>query len=149
MSHKQRLQLGPIYQLSSEEERLLILYLNKMIKEGKIHPSSGMVGSPVLFLPEPNGQGIRLCVDWRHLNVYMKEDRTPLPIIVELQNHLAGANFVMKIDMESGFHLIRMALGHERFTAFRTNFGLYQYLVIALGLTNVPATIQREVNRIL
>lgn len=79
----------------------------------------------------------------------MKEDRTPLPIIVELQNHLAGANFVMKIDMESGFHLIRMALGHERFTAFRTNFGLYQYLVIALGLTNVPATIQREVNRIL
>jgi hypothetical protein len=44
---------------------------------------------------------------------------------------------------------MRMALGHEKYTAFRTKFGLFEYLVMPFGLTNAPATFQREVNRIL
>jgi len=42
-----------------------------------------------------------------------------------------------------------MAVGHEKFTAFRTRFGLYEYMVMPFGLTNALATFQREMNRIL
>jgi len=42
-----------------------------------------------------------------------------------------------------------MALGHEKFTAFRTKFGLYEYLVMPFGLCNALATFQREINIIL
>jgi hypothetical protein len=42
-----------------------------------------------------------------------------------------------------------MALGHEKYTAFRNKFGLFEYLVMPFGLTNAPATFQRQVNRIL
>jgi hypothetical protein len=42
-----------------------------------------------------------------------------------------------------------MALGHEKYTEFRTKFGLFEYFVMPFGLTNAPATFQREVNRIL
>ena len=62
---------------------------------------------------------------------------------------MRGADHITKIDMRAGFHLIRMALGHEKFTAFRTRFGLYEYMVMPFGLTNAPATFQREINRIL
>jgi len=55
--------MGPIYQLSLEEEKLLLKYLDKMIEEGKIGPLSSSVGRPILFLPKPNGKGSRLCVD--------------------------------------------------------------------------------------
>jgi len=65
-----------------------------------------------------------------------------------LQRRLFGADFITQIDLKAGFHLIRMALGHEKYTAFRTKFGLYEYMVMPFGLTNATATFQREINRI-
>jgi hypothetical protein len=81
---EERLQMRPIYQLSVEEEMILIKYLEKMIQEGKIRQSSSPVGSPILFFPKLNGKGLRLCVDYRHLNQYTIKDRTPLPIMDKL-----------------------------------------------------------------
>lgn len=51
--------------------------------------------------------------------------------------------------MEAGFHLMRMVIGHEKFTVFRTKFGQYKYIVMPFGLTNAQATFQMEINRIL
>jgi hypothetical protein len=67
----------------------------------------------------------------------------------ELQDRLKGADFITKVDLKAGFHLIRMLLGHEKYTAFRTKFRLFEYTVMPFGLTNAPATFQREINRIL
>jgi len=144
-----KLRMGPIYQLSLEEEKVLVKYLDMMIKEGKIRPSNSTVGSPILFVPKPNGRGLRLCIDYRHLNDYTKKDNIPLPIMEKLSSRVREATHTMKIDFKSGFQLIRMVLGHEKFTAFRTKFGLYEYLVMPFGLRNAPATFQRETNRIL
>jgi len=141
------LRTGPIYQLSLEEEKLLVKYLDTMIKEGKIRPSSSPVGSPILFVPKPNARGLRLCIDYRHHNDYTKKDKTPLPIMEELSSQGQGATHITKMDLKSGFHLIRIALGHEKFTAFRTMFGLDEYLVMPFELCNAPATFQREINR--
>jgi len=79
----------------------------------------------------------------------MKKDKTPLPIMSELQGRFDGATHITRIDLKRSFHLLRMALGQEKFTAFRTKFGLYKYMVMPFGLTNAPATFQQEINRIL
>jgi len=65
-SPEDQLQMAPISQLSLEEEKILMKYLKTMIKEGKIRLSSSSVGSPILFVPKPNGNGFRLFVDYRH-----------------------------------------------------------------------------------
>jgi len=57
---------------------------------------------------------LRQCVDYRHLNDHMKKDKTPLPSMDKLSRKIRGADFIMKIDMKTGFHLIRMALGYEK-----------------------------------
>jgi hypothetical protein len=46
---------GPVYRLSQEEFTVLKEYIAKMLKEGKIRPSSSPAVSPVLFVPKPNG----------------------------------------------------------------------------------------------
>jgi hypothetical protein len=73
--------MGPIYQLSVEEAKLLVKYLDTMIKEGKIQLSCSTIGSPILFVPKPNGRGMSLCLDYRHLDDYTKTDSMPLPIM--------------------------------------------------------------------
>jgi len=73
-----------------------------MIKEGKVGPSSTTVGSPVGWVPKPNGQGIRLCVEDGHSNDYTKKDKMPLPIMEELQARLHGAHVSIEINLKSG-----------------------------------------------
>ena len=63
ITSKDKLQMGPIYRLSQEQEKIHVEYLKKMIRERKIRPSSSSAGSPILFVPKPNGKGLRLCLD--------------------------------------------------------------------------------------
>jgi len=141
--------MGPIYQLTLEEERLLKEYLDRMTQEGNVRPSSSPFGCPIPFLPQPNVKGLRLCAEYQHHNQNTVKDKTPLPILHELQDRLYGADFILKVDLKLGFHVIRMLLGHENYTAYRTNFGLLVYTVMPFGLTTAPATFQRQINRIL
>jgi hypothetical protein len=127
----------------------LITYHDTMIREGIIRTSSSTVGSPILFILKPNGRGLRLCIDYRHFNNYTKKDRTPLPIMEELSARVKGATHITKVNLKSGFYVIRMALEDEKYTAFQTKFGLYKYLFMPFGLFNEPVLFQRKIKRIL
>jgi hypothetical protein len=120
-----------------------------MIKEGKIRPSSSPAGSPVLFVPKLGGRGLHLCVDYRDLNKITIKDRTPLPIMDQLAEQVAGADWFTKLDLKAGYNLIRIRKGDEWKTAFRSPLGHYEYLVMPFGLCNAPATFQRMMNDIM
>jgi len=120
-----------------------------MIREGKVRPSSSPIGSPILIVPKPNGKGLRLCVDYRHLNPDTIKAKTPLPIMHELQDRLKGANFNTKIDLNAGLNLIRMVPGLETYTAFLAKPRPFESMFLPSGLKKAPATFQREIIRIL
>ena len=82
------------------------------------------MGSPILFVPKPNGRGLRLCVDYRALNKITIPNRYPLPLMQKLQDRVHGARWFTKLDLKNGFNLIRIKEGDEWKTAIRTRYGL-------------------------
>ena len=77
---------GPIYPLSETELQALREWLKEMERTGKIQQSTLLAGSPILFVPKPNGKGLRLCVDYRGLNKITIPNQYPLPLMQELQD---------------------------------------------------------------
>ena len=67
----------------------------------------------------------------------------PLPWIDDLLDHLSSVQWFSKLDLAQGFHQVRITPGHEFKTAFISRFGLYEFVVMPMGLCNVPSTFQK------
>ncbi|KAJ1037742.1 hypothetical protein NDA10_007848 [Ustilago hordei] len=122
-------------------------YLDENLEKGFIRPSKSPARSPVLFVPKKDG-GLRLCVDYRGLNEITVKNRAPLPLIEEQLFLLRKARIYTKLDLRAAYNLIRIAKGDEWKTAFGTQLGLYEYLVMPFGLANAPAHFQSFINDI-
>jgi hypothetical protein len=140
--------ISKIYPLNETQLQTLREYIDEMLKLGYIRQSKSSAGHPVMFVPKKNGK-LRLVVDYRKLNEITKKDRTPLPLTNELKDRLVGKQWFTALDLKGAYNLIRIKEGDEWKTAFRTKYGLYEYLVMPFGLTNAPATFQRMINEVL
>ncbi|KAJ1596226.1 hypothetical protein NDA14_001345 [Ustilago hordei] len=138
---------GPLYLKGPKEMSELRRYLDENLKKGFIRPSKSPAQSPVLFVPKKDG-GLRLCVDYRGLNEITVKNRAPLPLIEEQLFLLRRARIYTKLDLRAAYNLIRIAKGDEWKTAFGTQLGLYEYLVMPFGLANAPAHFQSFINDI-
>jgi hypothetical protein len=124
--------------MTPKELAELKVQLNELLDKGYLHPCSSPWGCPSLFVKKKD-QSLRLCVDYRPLNVITVKKKYPLPHINILFDQLAGAKVFSKINLHSGYHQIKIRPEDVSKTALSTKYGLYEYLVMSFGLTNAPA----------
>jgi hypothetical protein len=126
------------YKMTPKELAELKVQLKELLDKGYIHLSSSNWGSPALFVKKKD-QSLRLCVDYRPLNVITIKNKYPLPRIDILFYQLAGSKVFSMVDLHSGYHQIKIHPEDIPKTSFSTRYGLYEYLVMSFGLTNAPA----------
>ncbi|QRW22411.1 Retrotransposable element Tf2 protein [Rhizoctonia solani] len=125
-----KLSPGPIYGMTDAESKALKQHIDEELATGKIRPSTSLAGAPVMFVKKADGS-LRLVVDYRKLNDVTHKNVYPLPRQDNLMAKLRHAKE-----------------GDKWKTAFRTKYGLFEYLVMPFGLTNAPAAFQHFMNNL-
>ncbi|MCO5603376.1 hypothetical protein L7F22_057526 [Adiantum nelumboides] len=137
----------PPYRVSQAQQEEIMRQVNELVEKGMVRPSSSPFCSLVLLVQKKDDT-YRLCVDYRALNRITIKNQFPVPRVEDLFDKLQGSTYFSRIDLKSGYHQIRIVNEDIVKTAFRTTFGLYEYLVMLFGLTNAPATFNRMMERI-
>lgn len=134
-----------MYRLSPKELLDMERQIKDLLERGFIVPSTSPYGAPIIFVKKKDGS-LRMCIDYRALNKITVKNKYPMPRIDDVLDKLQGANVFTSLDLQSGYHQIRIHESDEHKTAFRTPLGLFQFRVLPFGLTNAPATFQTLMN---
>ncbi|GJV77098.1 putative reverse transcriptase domain-containing protein [Tanacetum coccineum] len=135
------------YRLAPFEMKELSNQLQELSDKGFIRLSSSPWGAPVLFIKKKNGS-FRMCIDYRELNKLTVKNRYPLPMIDDLFDQLQGSSVYSKIDLQLGYHQLRVREEDIPKTTFITRYGHYEFQVMPFGLANAPAVFMDLMNRV-
>ncbi|GKC76576.1 putative reverse transcriptase domain-containing protein [Tanacetum coccineum] len=86
--------------------------------------------------------------DYREMNKLTIKNCYLLPRIDDLFDHLQGSRYFLKIDLQSGYHQLRVREENIPKTAFRKRYGHFELTVMSFGLSNAPAVFMDLMNRV-
>ena len=85
---------------------------------------------------------IRLCVDFRNLNISSLKDNYGLPSMEAMLQRVTGSKLMPMMDGFSGYNQVVVKESEQFKTSFTTPWGTYVYVRMPFGLINVGETFQ-------
>jgi RNase H-like domain found in reverse transcriptase/Reverse transcriptase (RNA-dependent DNA polymerase)/Integrase zinc binding domain len=120
--------------------------LQQHLDAGRIRPSHAPTGSGAFIIPKADPTVLpRWVNDYRQLNANTVTDCFPIPRIDDILADCAKGKIWATIDMTNSFFQTRMHPDDVPLTAVNTPWGLYEWLVMPMGIKNAPSIHQRRV----
>ncbi|GKF89353.1 putative reverse transcriptase domain-containing protein, partial [Tanacetum coccineum] len=135
------------YRLAPSKMKELSEQLQELSDKGFIRPSSSPWGAPVLFVKNKD-ESFWMYINYQELNKLRVKNRYLLLRIDDLFDQLQGSSVYSKIDLQSGYHQLRVREEDILKTTFRTQYGHYEFQVMPFGLTNAHAVFMDLMNRV-
>ncbi len=117
-------------------------HLQELLEAGVIRESESPFSSPIVVVRKRNG-AVRLCIDYRKLNLQTIKDAYALPNLEETFSALTGSKWFTVLDLKSGYYQIEVEEADKAKTAFVTPLGFWEFNRMPQGITNAPSTFQR------
>ena len=136
------------YRVNPEETKEIQWQVQQLIDNVHVCESLSRCAVPVILVPKQDGS-FHMCSYCRPINAITVRYRHPIPRLDDMLDELSGATIFSKIDLKSGYYQIRTQEGDEWKTAFKTKFGLYEWLVMPMGLSEAPVTFMRLMHFVL
>jgi RNase H-like domain found in reverse transcriptase/Reverse transcriptase (RNA-dependent DNA polymerase) len=120
--------------------------IQQHLDAGRIRPSSSPFALPAFIVPKKDPAALpRWVNDYRQLNANTVTDAYPLPCVDDIIADVAKGRIWSVLDMTNSFFHTRMDPESIPLTAVSTPFGLFEWLVMPMGLRNLPPIHQRRV----
>ncbi|KAF9760669.1 Transposon Tf2-6 polyprotein [Nosema granulosis] len=101
------------------------------------------------FLIEKKNKELRLVVDYRKINAYIKDEISTIPKIFESLYKIGTNKIFSKIDLKNGFNQLELDKESRDITSFTMLGQQYRYKRVPFGIKSGPKLFQRTINIIL
>eukprot|EP00944_MAST-04C_sp_MAST-4C-sp1_P006309 g6309.t1 len=130
------------YKLGVAEREAVKKWVGEMQAAGLIQASKSPWCSPLLCVRKPDGT-FRVCMDARKLNELTIKDAYPVHNVQDNLEKLGGSVLFSTMDLLSGFWQVELDERSREKTAVATPLGLFEHVVMPMGLCNAPQTFTR------
>ena len=137
-----------IYSLSKDKREEVQNFVNDQLRKGYIRPSKSPQMSPVFFVGKKD-RSKRMVIDYHSLNNQTVMNNYLLPLITDLIDNIGSKRVFTKMDLWWGFNNVRIKEEDEQKGVFIIYIGLFELTMMFFGITNLPATFQAIINKIL
>lgn len=112
-----------------------------MVSKRLIRPSISPHAAPTFCVRKPVGW--RIVHDYRYLNSNTVRQSIPMTRKEDILDSMSGAFYFSTMDLLSAYYQVRMREEDIKYTAFQAPNGLWEYLVLPMGVCNAPVTMHR------
>ncbi|KIH66017.1 reverse transcriptase [Ancylostoma duodenale] len=134
---------GKVYRVPLQKRREVEKQITQMLNDGIIRESTSSFRTPTVLVKKREANTWRFTIDFRGLNAITKPQQSILPNIQDIINLCANQCLYSSLDFQQGFHQIPLEEEHCEQTAFACFVGVFEYIMMPMGLKGAPATFQR------
>ena len=135
----------PVRRTDRERSIALEDIIKILLDKGIIEACTDQYYSHAFLVPKPNGKW-RFVLDFKNLNAATTNSyEWPIPDIKDLLHRVGESRprFFAVFDLTSGYYQAPISEGSRKYTAFKTDHGVYRWKRLPMGLTGAGSFFQQ------
>ena len=104
--------------------------------------------SNVILTPKKDGESVRVSLETKDVNKYIKRTWHTIPTQGELETRLNGAKFFSHLDMNNVYMQLELAEESRKLTTFYTHRGLKRFKRLHFGVNSAAEIFNEEVRKV-